>query len=198
MLRHLARPLTSLLVVLTLALAMSCGPIEEEEGGEDGSVSLPLDASLGDISVRDDSDDGPRLWPPELEDEVEEVTIGQPGGTFEVFDGEVTFTIPEDTYSEDTTITVTRSVINGGGGDWVGYIWGDHGYPVIDPPSEVVVHAPLDYIPTGPGPPESLGLYALRVDTLEALPESTTTLESSEVVMTGLINELGTLVIATP
>lgn len=193
MLRHLAIPL---LLPLALVLATSCVPVED--GGEDGSTSLPLDASLGDVSIRGDAGGEVHEWPPDLADETEGVTIGQPGGTFEVFDGQVTFTIPEDAYSEDTTITVTRSIVNVGGHDWVGYIWGDHGYPVLDPPTEVVVHAPLAYVPTGPGPPEGLALYVVRVDTLDPLPETTTTLESDEVVMTGLIHELGTLVIATP
>lgn len=187
------RKLTPLLLLMALGALAGCLP--EGDDGESGGVWNP-DASLGDISVGDAL--GDRTWPPEIVEESVTVVVGAGGGTWEVFPDELSFTLPAGVYEEDTALTVSRSIVSVGGDSWVGYIWGDHGYPVIDPVGSVEVIAPPEWIPDGPGPPESLGLYLVRAGALDALGASEVTLARDRVILTGELVELGTVVIAAP
>lgn len=181
--------------------ALSEGP--GGPGFETGPTPDVVLEPSGDDGVEDD-----RPWPPELEEETDTFTVGPEGGSFDLLGGEVLLDVPPGSFPQTTDVQVGRKLVDLHGETVVGYIWGPHGTPV-DPPANLTVRAPVEYVPAGAEHEGSLGLFLVLDpgtgrgrdpdgDGLAPLGHGSASLEGATVVLEGEMDSLGTIVIFAP
>jgi len=166
-----------------LALMLGCS-------GGFGSRSDASSSSSDHDATTSETD----LWPPAVSSGSDSAEVTPAGGEVDFFSGQLTLDVPADALKENTSITVERRLIESGGVELVGYIWGPHGKP-IDPPADLTVLVDAAWIP----PNTSLsrtGLLLVDGEKVTALQGTQAVQQDGgRVLITGKLDTLGTIAI---
>ncbi len=180
-----------ILAASALALALAaCEPIE------DGSGGLLPDATAADARTDIRAGETSAPWEPTVVTASDTQLGTTAASLLTFFGGDVTIELDEGSLDAETTITMTRTIINAGGQDWVGYTFGDHGIPV-DPRAKLTVVAPLAWLPPGAAVDPTLGLY--RVDGVrlgDKLPTTSAEVSGGRLTIIASLDALDAFVLA--
>ncbi|MCB9729390.1 MAG: hypothetical protein H6746_13040 [Deltaproteobacteria bacterium] len=191
---HRCRIALAFALVLALTSAITaCEPIEDTDGSGAADVST-ADARGDALADALGPDAG---WPPAI-DPASDTQLGTTeAGTLSFFDGQVLLTLQAGSLDTDTSITMTRSIIQASGKDWVGYTFGDHGIP-LDPRGELTLTVPVAWLPAGAAVNPTLGIYRLDGVRLGAqLQTASSSVSGGRFTITVSIESLDDFVLAT-